>query len=481
MRIGILTTFYDFNKAYSLCSVVEAQLIALVKYGYNPVLFVHDNFKGDVPKGVEIRKIVPRFKLIDYSANQPVAKDFFEQVKKIKEALEQNLQDIDVAFTHDWIFQGWFLPYNVAMREADLKCKWLHWIHSAPSPRPAVQYPHDCRYKMMPNSKLIYMNNYDVIRLAEMYDGWADDIRVVYNPLDVRSFTEYHPLTKGLIEKYKLLEADIIDIYPISMTRAVGGKQPDKIIWLLSKLKKLGKSVRFIVCNAHSTAEKEKTLVKKYLEYAKECGLDEGDVIFTSLYENPEPNEFYLLKCPNCEYTYGQEQNGQVSYKYDKETFICDKCKKEITRSQFRKIDRSPNPRFPYESGVPNEVIRQLFQISNLFVFPTMSENCPLILLEAAQGKNLLVLNKSFEPLREFFGENALYFEFGSLIEKVNYQDDEKYYEDMAKIIIAELKNNKPLNAFNNLKQKFNIDWIFRNQLEPLLFENQCQSLKKKK
>ena len=75
-KIGVLTTFYEWSKAYSLTSVVENQLLALVKHGYKPVLFVHDNFKDEevekVPKGVEIRKVIPRFNLVDYGGNQPI-------------------------------------------------------------------------------------------------------------------------------------------------------------------------------------------------------------------------------------------------------------------------------------------------------------------------------------------------------------------------------------------------------------------------
>ena len=412
MKIGILTTFYNFDKSYSLCSVVESQLISLVKYGYSPVLFVHDNFTGEIPKGVEIRKVVPRFLLVDYSSNQPVEKDFYEQVKKAKEALEKNFKDIDVVLTHDLIFQGWFLPYNVAMREANLKCKWLHWIHSAPSPRPTnLQTPHDCRYKTMPNSKLIYMNHYDVVRLAEMYGGYPDDVRVVYNPLDLRNFSNLHPFVSKLIDKYKLLNADIIDVYPVSSTR-FDGKQVNRVIQILGELKKLGKSVRFICPNAHANAEREKREVENLIHKGIEFGLTREEMIFTSL--------------------------------EDKE----------------------------YELGVPHEIVKDLFLLSNLFIFPTSSENCPLILLEAAASKCLLVLNDSFPPLKDFFGENALYFRFGSMVENVNYQNEEQYFSDVAKIIISELNKNKPLNAFNKLKQKFNYDTIFREMLEPLFYED---------
>ena len=263
-KIGCVTTFYNFDSAYSLTSVVKNQLLSLVKHGYKPVLFVHDNFKDDskVPEGVEVRKVIPRFHLVDYGGNQKLADDFWEQVKTAQQALEEHLKDIDVVLTHDWIFQGWFLPYNLAMRQSNLKCRWLHWIHSAPSPRPAdLKPPYDCRYKMMPNSKLIYMNDYDTLRLAEMYGGIIDDVRVVYNSLDPRSFYQFHPLVHTLIDKYRLLEADIVDIYPVSSTR-FDGKRVDKVIQILGQIKKQGKSVRFICPNAHANADREKQAIK---------------------------------------------------------------------------------------------------------------------------------------------------------------------------------------------------------------------------
>ena len=415
-RVGVLTTFYCWDRAYSLVSVVENQLLALVKHGYETVLFVHDNFKDDdkVPKGVEIRKVIPRFLLVDYSQNQPIQEGFWEQVKVAKEALEEHLKDIDIILAHDWIFQGWFLNYNVAMRQAqpNLKCRWFHWIHSAPSSRPAeIQSPHDCRYKPMPNSKLIYMNDYDALRLAESYDTTLDDVRVVYNPLDPRTFYQFHPLVEKLIDKYSLLDADIIDVYPVSSTR-FDGKQVTKVIQILGELKKQGKSVRFICPNAHANAEREKRAIENLIHYGIEKGLNRQEIVFTSLEEPPK-----------------------------------------------------------YELGVPREIVRDLFLLSNLFIFPTLSENCPLILLEAVLSKCLLVLNESFPPLRDFFGKDALYFKFGSLRENVTYDNEEKYFSDVAKIIIGELNRNKPLSAFTHLKQRYNYDWIFKNQLEPLFYE----------
>ena len=415
--IGILTTFYEFNSAYSLCSVVENQLTALVKYGYKTVLFVHDNFKGDenVPKGVEIRKIVPRFTLVDYGAHQPVNDDYKNQVETAYQALKKHTQDIDIIIEHDMIFQGWFLPYCEAIHKLakETKIKWFHWTHSVPNLMPkGLEYPHTLRYQLPNNSKLVYLNNFHLVRAAESYSLFPKDVRIIYNPVDPRLFWNLHPLVKSLIDKYNILEADYLQIYPVSTPRMVSGKQVDIVIEIMAKLKKAGNKVCLVVCNAHANADNEKKLIDNMLRHATSKGLERTDVIFTSLENVPE-----------------------------------------------------------YEHGVPREVVSQLFQLSNLFIFPSISENCSLILLEAMLSKCLLVLNESVPPLREFGGENALYFKFGGLDEKVNYDNRDGFMEDVAKVIVSEMNTNRALKASNIIKQRFNYDFLFKNSIEPLFYE----------
>ena len=415
--IGILTSFYEFNSAYSLCSVVESQLTALKKYGYPTVLFVHDNFKDDdkVPEGVEIRKIVPRFELQDYGAHQQVNEDYKSQVDTAYKAFKENFQDIDIMMEHDMIFQGWFLPYCEAIHKLakESKIKWFHWIHSVPNLMPkGLDYPHRYRYELPMNSKLVYLNNYHLIRAAESFSTFPKDVRIIYNPVDPRLFWNLHPLVKSLIDKYGILEADYLQIYPVSTPRMVSGKQVNIVIEIMGKLKKMGKKVCLVVCNAHANAEKDKQLVFKMLEHATANGLSMSEVIFTSLEDKPNN-----------------------------------------------------------ELGVPREVVSQLFQLSNLFVFPSISENCSLILLEAMLSKCLLVLNDSVPPLREFAGENALYFRFGGLDERVNFEDRNVFMEDVAKIIISQMSTNRALKGSNKIKQQFNYDALFKNSIEPLFYE----------
>ncbi|MBI4136918.1 glycosyltransferase family 4 protein [Candidatus Roizmanbacteria bacterium] len=415
--VGILTTFYEFSNSYSLCSVVESQLQALIKYGYKTVLFVHDNFKDDdkVPEGVEIRKIVPRFLLVDYSAHQEVSPDLDNQAEEAYQALKKHCEDIDIILNHDLIFQAWFLPYCMAIHkyaeESDIK--WFHWIHSNPSTAPrGLKFPHILRYKLPKNSKLVYLNNYYLVRVAEAYNAFPKDVRIVYNPLDPRIFLKLDPLVESLINKYDILSADFLQVYPVSTPRMNSGKQLHIIIDIMSKLKKMGKKVAVVVCNAHANDKREKQLIGETINQASLLGITRNELIFTSLEDEPK-----------------------------------------------------------YEHGVDRNIVSQLFQLSNLFIFPSLSENCSLILLEAMLSKCLLVLNDNVPPMREFAKENALYFKFGSNEDIITYQDRDKWMEDIAKIIIAEMNTNRALKASSDIKKHYSFDYIFKNSIEPLFSE----------
>lgn len=414
--IGILTPFYSFDDSYSLVSVVKDQLLANIRAGYKTILFVLPSFKDDdkVPAGIEIRKVIPQITTEPYM-NWGVSKDFEEDKKKIKEALEKHLADVDVIIEHDMIFQEHFTAYATAIHEVNLpNAKWLHWIHSAPSPRPVVEYPHSCRYTLPKgNHKLVYLNHTNKIQvLAEMYSAWPKDIRSVPNSLDPRTYWDLHPFVNELIDKYDLLSADIISIYPLSTPRMVSGKGLDKVIYIHSCLKKQEQKTKLIVVNAHANAEKEKQAIMDLRKQASSYGLTEQDLIFTS-------NE-----------------------------------KKEL------------------ELGIPRKAVSDLFRLSNIFIFPTKSENCSLILLEAMLSGNLLVLNDDVQSLREFAQGNALYFRFGGLDDTMfNINNEDNYYNDIAKIILSELSTNKALLAKKQVMQNHNLDIIFK-QIEHLYYES---------
>lgn len=412
----MITTFASFSPDYSLVSVVADQLRMLTRHGYTPGLVVQEDFGEDdqVPAGVEILKVMPVLTLHDYQITERPKPEFESNVARVVAGLAPVLGEYDVAITHDLMFLGWYLPHNEAIRQLAREIpamKWLHWIHSAPSGRPAqLTYPNILRYSLPPNSKLIYLNNHDTLRLAEMYGTMLEQVRVVHNAKDPSAFFGLHPLVQEIVDRYPILSADVVSVLPFSTPRWEG-KNVKKLIWLMARIKQQGKRVLLVLVNAHCNAAREQRTVHDLLSFAFKKGLSEADICFTS--------------------TLGQE----------------------------------------WEYSVPNAAVRQLFQLSNVFIFPSLSECCSLVLLEAAVCKNLLVLNRDVPSMREFGGEKALYPQFGSVQFKVAYQDEDAYWSDWAKIIIGALNQERALDSFRQVLRRHNLDAIFKNDLEPLFYE----------
>lgn len=411
MRIALFTTFYDLNPSYSLCSVVIDQLKMLIKNGYKPVLFVLPSFTdaSKVPEGVEIRKIIPQIILEPYKGLS-YPDHWKEDVEKVKDACLKNMQDIDILICHDIFFIDTYLPYNIGLREAELPCKILAWTHSAPSTRPNLESNiHANRFTLPKNTRLVYLNNDKAIELAEMYGAWLKDVRIVHNSRDPRTFWDLDNFVIDLIDKYSILEADIITIYPLSTPRMLGvGKRLESVIKLHAKLKELGYKTRLIVPNAHANAQRDQSAIANTKIFAAERGLGNGELIFTS---------------------------------------------QEDTK---------------YLHGVSSKIVSDLFRISNIFIFPTTSENSSLVLAEAMMSGNLCVLNKKVGTLLEHAGNKALYLDFD-----YRDKDNENYYLDLAKIIASEFEYDKSLQLKRRVFQKQNLDFIFKREIEPLFFEEE--------
>ena len=127
----------------------------------------------------------------------------------------------------------------------------------------------------------------------------------------------------------------------------------------------------------------------------------------------------------------------------------------------------------------PNDAVRDCMRHSNMFVFPTISENNSLVLLEAMDAGNYLLLNESFPPLAEFGGAHAQYARFGSSRMNVQYDNEDVYYSGVAKIALDLVDQNtgSQLGAgtsYGDLARKrfrslFSREWIWENQFKPLV------------
>jgi glycosyltransferase involved in cell wall biosynthesis len=424
-RIAVVTTFVDLLEAFSLCGVVESQVKLLLRNSYPTTFVACEGFRANGTFGnPALRHLrLPNFQIKSDGDAVRFPSEFASKVEAIKSGLRPLLPDIDVVITHDIIYLQQHLAYNQACRELADEFPhvfWLHWIHSAPEPHRSFSDcdPRSARYKRFPRGMLIYPNAYDVVRVSRQYGVGQEEVRVIPHGLDYSKTFNFHPLSKALIERYKLYSPDIFAIYPIRMDR---GKQPEKLVRLFSEIKKAGKTVCLLIVNFHSTGQHFIEYRDDIMREARGLGLTDEQVIFTN----------------------GIESLPGV-------------CEQELQK---------------YRVEFPHKVVMDLFHLSNIYVHPSASETYSLVCQEAAACGNLLFLNDDFPPMREIYGSSAHYIKFSSTLFTTTHSPSESaYYAEIARKIFHHLEVDQTVKQKTRIRQTRNLQAVFRNHLEPLFY-----------
>ena len=422
--ITIFTTFRSADAAYSLNRVVQQQIKMFLKHNYEVQVVVAQGFKP-----IEEYERVKCIEIPDVPVHNDVYidKTFDEDVIKLKEALKPILEASDIMITHDLVYQSAALKHNTAVRQLinemgdSCKTKFIHWIHSAGEPAIIAQLRGGGnKYLEMvkqpfPRSLYITFNQYSTPRLANWFGIEQDLVKYVPHPHD---FCEYfHPRATQIVEKGNLLQKDVVIVYPCRLDR---GKQPEYVIKIGHAIKSLGRSVGVVIMDFHSTAGDKVTYRNELKNLALTLGMAEDEVMFTS--------------------------------ELDGETPI-------------------------YE--MPNQVVSNLFEISNTFILPSKTETYSLVAQEAAAKRNLCILNFDFPPMRSIFGDAPHYVKFSSCIDamtgmdggtETKYTDEAAQWKSVAQYILYSQEHTRVLALFNKIKKERNLDTVFRKHIEPLLF-----------
>lgn len=425
-KIAIIFCVKQWDVYYSLVHVVKSQIRVLVSNGYKPrILLLQGCSFGEQKRNVDYRACIPYFSSQKRNLAQRV---FFAQVGKVEKALEKNLRGIDIVFTHDLMYLLSYARENIAIRRVAKKMRhmrWLHWMHSCPySPEKKRRYPYNTLWTDMPNAKFVCVNKSYRKDFALMYKIPIQKIATVYNPRSLLDFMDMDILTSKIIAKGDLLNADIVAMMPWNLNRPQ--KQLEIGIYIMAALKAYGRSVRLVFA---TPLEKKKDYFyfMRLRWLADKVGLSEKEVIFT--------------------------------YEVD---------------TRLRK-------------GCPEKVIRGIFQVSNLFIHPSLHEGCSMALLEAAITRNLCVLNKDVPGLKELANANAVWIKCYDVRREIMrlygrtavsyeyfyryYVDKKGHYKRCALKILDSLSKSKTLSLFTKIKKEFNEQAIFGKQLKPLIDE----------
>ena len=439
-KIAVLTTFMELPVAYGLVPVVLNQLHMLVDNGYQPTLIAMEGFSkhadvSRIPEGVIVDDCLPFVHFFDYQLGtmkqtHPVdykgkhekgkpLTNFDAQVKKFVEVLEPKLKEFDVVITHDAVFQTWFVTLNQAIRfigERNPNIKWLHWLHSGPSVKPdAPVYPHTLRYNPMKNSWLVSPNDSMKPAFASMYNAPIKSVKTVYHTFDPMKFFGMHSLSKQMIKKHGLFDCDIVCIWPTRLD-AYLPKGCDHAVHVMAQLNKLC-DAKLVFLNSWSNSSAAKNAIVSLRKQAEIWGLPQENLIFSS-------------------------EEGKE-----------------------------------WELGVPQQVVRDMLNIAELFILPSETETFSMAMVEAAVCKCLCILNGTLHVMKELGGDEVLYGLWdvdhsGKRITQTYNPNPMRYWMDRAKEYYDTIKNNKALMQHRKVLQKFSSKWVFKNQLKPLIEED---------
>jgi len=273
------------------------------------------------------------------------------------------------------------------------------------------------------DARYVYLNYADTAHFARNLGVEQKDVRTIFNDKEPSIFFNWDKITTMIASKMKLWDKDVVQVYPICTSR-MSAKQIKEVLRVFSTLKRLGKSVGLVIANSNGRRRVEQ--INEEIQFAKELGLVHGeDFVFTSLLATDE---------------------------------------------------------FDTLSEVSQSVVSELFQISNLFVFPTCAEVGSNILLEASLGKNLLVLNADLPNLFDFTKDgNTLSFPFTSGKSLHYHGKTQEVYEKLAKEIIGQLNSNKADKQFRHVWRNHNFKSIYKNMYEPVLYEGLVDTIIKEK
>lgn len=417
-----------------------------VDNGYKIKILVDEQFKSPGGYWSHPNVTYGYTPMVERSNEGILKENWQEQTESFYQSLKKELEGYKVCLTHDVVLQPAHLIHNIAARRlADERndLRWLHWSHSATAPQ--VRCSDDGARKLIqrkfPNSFMCYPNDWDRKRVALNYGYELDEVKCIHHPSDFLSLlwgdeidlSEIQDeavrnkldkqinyplrLSKALVNEFDILNADVISVYPCRLDR---GKQPEWNIRTMAKIKETGRSVKMIIFDFHSTGG-DKVVYKDELErIGKQWGLTDKELIFVS--------------------------------KWREETHL----------------------------HVPRQMIMNLKKIADFHMHPSTSETYSLVVQESMACRNLCILNHHTPYMRDIYGsKNILHEPMGSAVNSLmgedgstslNIHNEQKHFENLAGKIIYMLENDPVLNQWRFIRKNRNLNFVFKQELEPLLF-----------
>lgn len=426
MKIAILTMFNGLSSTYSLVNVVASHIKMMLDNDVEVTMVVttllkdtekYDIFLDNRINWIYINNEYNKKQINWYDYNNSTGtlhNTFYDEVSHYKNEYIQKLNNFDVLFMHDILYQGWHLVHNVAIREA-LEIikpkKIIEFTHSLPANRPqSIEYPFSFRYSPLENTIFAYPTTSGLQALSNQYNVPIERCKAINNCLSLIDNLDKSVIT--LSKTVDLLSPDILVVYPARLTI---GKKFEKVVMLLGAIKTVtNKSVKIIFADFKSADIDHLIYKQQIISIGIQNGLDIDDIVFTT--------------------------------------------------------DQG------FKDGFPRKGVLDLFTLSNLFICPSFSESFGLTVIEAGSRGNFIVVNEKVPALSELGQSLNLYFmnwdalNFGFITTETYHPNEQAYNQDHARQIVDKMDNDISLQIKTKIRQQYSTNYIWNNQLKPLLY-----------
>lgn len=438
-NVAIFTNFHDFNPGYSLSGIVVDQALTLLRHGHKVAIYTNEQYNPKYNDDARITALLEKYQdlftihnktkfmhLTDYKTIANVSEEHINASNEAANIFANDIMEFefDAIYTHDFVFTGWNVPYSIAVKKTSrildkqgYKCKWFHWIHSVPS----VGSDWWQLNEYGKNHFLVFPNQTEIKRVADMYRTTPSSVRVIPHIKDPRTYYDFGEDAMLFTDMYpKIMSAEIVQVYPTSSDR-MSAKQLDIVIRIFGNIKKAGISVFLAVANQWATGLQPRQNIKEYIKLAKEVGLT--------------PNDDFVFTSEISTYSYGNTED-------------------EIVK--------------PYELGIPRKMLRELQLLSSVFIFPTVEESFGLVGPEAALSGALCITNRSLTMMFEVMGNYCPAYDFGSHHQNHPQSKDDEYLGAVAASIIDRLFRNEAIRTKMRCKQRYNMDYLYNRYYFPI-------------
>lgn len=284
-----------------------------------------------------------------------VPSSFEADVKRVEKKLSTALRDVDVCVMHNVLSMHFNLILTAALANImgrSRRIRFIGWNHDSTfgdpnySAHQRAEYPWSLLTQELPGCNYCVISAQRQKELGKIFKIPASRLPVMPNGVDVPGLLGFTAMVREIFYAERLNETDIVALTP---TRIVRRKNLEAGIEIVAELKKLGKSVRWIITGA------------------------------------PDPHNTDAM-----EY-YDKLISLRRELRVEKEViFMCERFKERIS----------------------NKDLHALFAVSDMLIFPSKQEGFGIPALEGGLAGLVMVLS-DIPVLREIAGTDAVYIHDG--------------------------------------------------------------------